>query len=320
MTQMQNAQSVALQLEKVRDKLPLLYERDDILLTMIDTAVRGGRGRDGFDWVHFGAGLVYFAHARGVSHTGMREGRAVCVADHHGARRRAGSRGQPAVSVYDYGAADCRRFAAGSARSRNFYLRGRTAEQRGTGDGDGAARRLLPKIDCRRRHDVGARSLVPRNFRSAPARGNGAGGRARMGPRADAHGRLPGVRRKSEDWRGGLPALQRDLGRGESGEAWIRRRRGGGAIEREWRAVCRKEIAGLSAGKKKSRLESPPFRPSKYCAGDYSRRLSEFERRRENSASAPSPRARRVHCAGSGTLVAVPLVIMSGPSPPQPMQ
>jgi len=35
MAQMQNAQSVALQLEKVRDKLPLLYERDDILLTMI---------------------------------------------------------------------------------------------------------------------------------------------------------------------------------------------------------------------------------------------------------------------------------------------
>jgi hypothetical protein len=33
--QMQNAQSVAIQLEKVRDKLPLLYERDDILLTMI---------------------------------------------------------------------------------------------------------------------------------------------------------------------------------------------------------------------------------------------------------------------------------------------
>jgi hypothetical protein len=35
MAQMQNAQSVALQLEKVTDKLPLLYERDDILLTMI---------------------------------------------------------------------------------------------------------------------------------------------------------------------------------------------------------------------------------------------------------------------------------------------
>ncbi|MFZ0635644.1 MAG: hypothetical protein WAM08_09000, partial [Candidatus Acidiferrales bacterium] len=35
MAQMQNAQTVALQLEKVRDKLPLLYERDDILLTMI---------------------------------------------------------------------------------------------------------------------------------------------------------------------------------------------------------------------------------------------------------------------------------------------
>ena len=34
MRQMQNAQSVALQLEKVRDKLPLLYERDDTLLTM----------------------------------------------------------------------------------------------------------------------------------------------------------------------------------------------------------------------------------------------------------------------------------------------
>jgi hypothetical protein len=33
--QMQNAQSVALQLEKVRDKLPLLYGRDDTLLTMI---------------------------------------------------------------------------------------------------------------------------------------------------------------------------------------------------------------------------------------------------------------------------------------------
>ncbi len=35
MAQMQNVQSVALQLEKVRDKLPLLYERDDMLLTMI---------------------------------------------------------------------------------------------------------------------------------------------------------------------------------------------------------------------------------------------------------------------------------------------
>jgi hypothetical protein len=39
MTQMQNAQSVALRLEKVRDKLPLLYERDDILLTMIQQRV-----------------------------------------------------------------------------------------------------------------------------------------------------------------------------------------------------------------------------------------------------------------------------------------
>jgi len=35
MSQGQNAQTVALQLEKVRDKIPLLYERDDILLTMI---------------------------------------------------------------------------------------------------------------------------------------------------------------------------------------------------------------------------------------------------------------------------------------------
>lgn len=35
MAQGQNAQTVALQLEKVRDKLPLLYERDDILITMI---------------------------------------------------------------------------------------------------------------------------------------------------------------------------------------------------------------------------------------------------------------------------------------------
>ena len=35
MAQMQNAQTVALQLEKVRDKLPLLYERDDVILTMI---------------------------------------------------------------------------------------------------------------------------------------------------------------------------------------------------------------------------------------------------------------------------------------------
>src|SRR5580704_6276276 len=30
-----NAQTIALQLEKVRDKVPLLYERDDVLLTMI---------------------------------------------------------------------------------------------------------------------------------------------------------------------------------------------------------------------------------------------------------------------------------------------
>src|SRR5690349_10282567 len=35
MAQMQNSQSVSLQMEKVRDKLPLLYERDDMLLTMI---------------------------------------------------------------------------------------------------------------------------------------------------------------------------------------------------------------------------------------------------------------------------------------------
>jgi hypothetical protein len=35
LAQMQNAQSVGLQLEKVRDTVPLLYERDDILLAMI---------------------------------------------------------------------------------------------------------------------------------------------------------------------------------------------------------------------------------------------------------------------------------------------
>jgi hypothetical protein len=35
MAQMNNAQSIALQLEKVRDKVPLLYERDDVLLSMI---------------------------------------------------------------------------------------------------------------------------------------------------------------------------------------------------------------------------------------------------------------------------------------------
>jgi hypothetical protein len=35
MAQMQNARAVALQLEKIRDKLPPLYQRDDILLTMI---------------------------------------------------------------------------------------------------------------------------------------------------------------------------------------------------------------------------------------------------------------------------------------------
>jgi hypothetical protein len=32
---MQNSQTIALQLEKVRDKVPLLYERDDVLLSMI---------------------------------------------------------------------------------------------------------------------------------------------------------------------------------------------------------------------------------------------------------------------------------------------
>src|SRR5258708_16381419 len=30
-----NAQTISLQLEKVRDKVPLLYERDDVLLSMI---------------------------------------------------------------------------------------------------------------------------------------------------------------------------------------------------------------------------------------------------------------------------------------------
>jgi hypothetical protein len=36
MTQMQNAQTVALQLEKVRTKIPILFERDDMLFTMIE--------------------------------------------------------------------------------------------------------------------------------------------------------------------------------------------------------------------------------------------------------------------------------------------
>ena len=35
MSAMHNAQTIALQLEKVRDKVPLLYERDDVLLSMI---------------------------------------------------------------------------------------------------------------------------------------------------------------------------------------------------------------------------------------------------------------------------------------------
>src|SRR5450755_2637686 len=35
MASQNNAQTIALQLEKVRDKVPLLYERDDILLSMI---------------------------------------------------------------------------------------------------------------------------------------------------------------------------------------------------------------------------------------------------------------------------------------------
>src|SRR3989449_10907004 len=38
-----NANVVALQLEKVRDKVPLLYERDDILLTMIQQRRDGGK-------------------------------------------------------------------------------------------------------------------------------------------------------------------------------------------------------------------------------------------------------------------------------------
>src|SRR3984885_10527104 len=35
MSAMSNSQTIALQLEKVRDKVPLLYERDDVLLSMI---------------------------------------------------------------------------------------------------------------------------------------------------------------------------------------------------------------------------------------------------------------------------------------------
>ena len=35
MARQNNAQTIALQLEKVRDKVPLLYERDDVLLSMI---------------------------------------------------------------------------------------------------------------------------------------------------------------------------------------------------------------------------------------------------------------------------------------------
>src|SRR5437899_13029097 len=37
MPAMINSQAVALQLEKVRDKIPLLYERDDMLLQMIQS-------------------------------------------------------------------------------------------------------------------------------------------------------------------------------------------------------------------------------------------------------------------------------------------
>ena len=35
MPAMSNSQTIAVQLEKVRDKVPLLYERDDVLLSMI---------------------------------------------------------------------------------------------------------------------------------------------------------------------------------------------------------------------------------------------------------------------------------------------
>src|SRR6202451_179445 len=35
MSAMSNSQTIAIQLEKVRDKVPLLYERDDVLLSMI---------------------------------------------------------------------------------------------------------------------------------------------------------------------------------------------------------------------------------------------------------------------------------------------
>ena len=45
MSAMSNAQTIALQLEKVRDKVPLLYERDDVLLTH-DPAAR--RRRESF--------------------------------------------------------------------------------------------------------------------------------------------------------------------------------------------------------------------------------------------------------------------------------
>ena len=51
MASQNNAQTIALQLEKVRDKVPLLYERDDILLTMIQQ--RGDVEKE-FLEIHFG--------------------------------------------------------------------------------------------------------------------------------------------------------------------------------------------------------------------------------------------------------------------------
>src|SRR5260370_499774 len=66
-----NANVIALQLEKVRDKVPLLYERDDILLTMIQQ-------RGDVEQVSSRAGYVYVGQTVQVYDTRLTANRGTC--------------------------------------------------------------------------------------------------------------------------------------------------------------------------------------------------------------------------------------------------
>ena len=108
---------------------------------------------------------------------------------------------------------------AEKAAKRHFCVCRRAPVRRRTRLRHSSARRLLSSTHLRGRHDVGARPLVPRNFRPASARSHSARRRTRMGLRAHPFRGLPCLRRKGEAQRRSLQTLRRNPRRRKSRQA-----------------------------------------------------------------------------------------------------